>query len=107
MDGSKAYYEAEQVVKDGENAALIVAPGVYFPREMPTPALAYQIINKVTGVIEFEEVQLASAWEAFQHFDKHLGDIHAEMRGEKKSPNIELISSTGFPLGDASDEPKH
>lgn len=95
------------VLKEGTNCNLIVAPGIYFPREMAVPALAYQIINTVSGVIEFEEVQLASAWEAFQHFDKHLGDIHAEMRGEKKVPTIELVSSTGFPLPDDPDVPRH
>lgn len=95
------------VLKEGTNCNLIVAEGLYFPREMPKPALAYQIINTTTGVVEFEEVQLASAWEAFQHFDKHLSDIHAELRGEKKGPAIELVTSTGFPVGE-SDEPfKH
>lgn len=84
------------VLKEGVNATLQVAPGLYFPKEMGTAALAYQVINKKTGVVEFEEVQLGAAWEAFQHFDTIIGDIYDELEG-KKAPVLAVVGADALP----------
>lgn len=78
------------ILKDGTFIILQVAPGIYFPKEMGSAVNAYQLVNKKTGVVEFEEVQLGAAWEAFQHFEQVCGDIYNEMEG--KSP-LEIVST--------------
>lgn len=80
------------IIKEGKIVTLQVAPGIYFPKEMKDAANAYQIVNNRTGVIEFEEVQLAAAWEAFNHFDKFLSEVFDEIDGVEKSPLV--IAST-------------
>lgn len=86
-------------LKIGTNVTLKVAPGVYFPEQVGV-ALAYQIVNNRTEVVEFEEVQLAAAWEAFSHFDKVIGDIYDEMEGRAK-PSLLVVGADALP-----DEPK-
>jgi hypothetical protein len=81
------------ILKEGTNVTLKVGKGLYFPREMLVDADAYQVVNNKTGVIEFEEVQLAGAWEAFQHFDKAIGEIWDEMEGNRPAPALEIVSA--------------
>ena len=85
----------EQVLKDGTNVYLKVGKGVYFPEQVGN-ALAYQVVNKKTAVVEFEEVQLAAAWEAFAHFDKVIGAIYDEMEGKEK-PALEIVTANALP----------
>ena len=85
------------ILKEGTNVDLQVGKGLYFPREMLVDADAYQVVNKKTGVVEFEEVQLAGAWEAFQHFDKAIGEIYDEMEGKASTPALVLASSMPDP----------
>lgn len=89
-------------LKVGTNVTLKVAPGVYFPEQVGE-ALAYQVVNNKTGVVEFEEVQLAAAWEAFTHFDTVIGDIYDEIAGKTK-PAIQLVSSDKSPVELAAEE---
>jgi hypothetical protein len=86
-----------EILKEGEHVTLQVDDGIYFPKEMSAAALAYQVVNNKTKVVEFEEVQLAAAWEAFQHFDKFLGEIYAEMSGERKAPSLALVGADEMP----------
>jgi hypothetical protein len=81
------------ILKEGTTVDLQVGKGLYFPKEMDVDAPAYQVINKKTGVVEFEEVQLAGAWEAFQHFDKAIREIYDEMEGKEPAPALVLVNS--------------
>lgn len=84
------------ILKEGTNVNLQVSDGLYFPKEMGEGVKAYQLVNRKTGVVEFEEVQLAAVWEAFQHFEAVLGEIYDEMDGKTK-PSIEIASAADLP----------
>lgn len=70
------------VLKEGKNVTLRVGTGLYFPKEMGDSVQAYQLVNNKTGVVEFEEVQLAAVWEAFVHFEATLDEVYAEIEGK-------------------------
>lgn len=67
------------ILKTGENVTLQVGTGLYFPKEMGDGVKAYQLVNNKTGVVEFEEVQLAAVWEAYIHFEATLSEIYSEI----------------------------
>jgi hypothetical protein len=79
-------------LKEGKFITLRVAPGLYFPKEMGDAVSAYQLVNNKTGVVEFEEVQLGAAWEAYQHFEQVVGEIYDEMEG-RTTPALEIVGS--------------
>ena len=87
-------------LKVGKSVTLQVGPGVYFPDQVGK-ALAYQIVNNKTQVVEFEEVQLAAAWEAFSHFDKVISDIYDEMDGKEKPVPLIVPSSESGPVSES------
>jgi hypothetical protein len=84
------------VLKEGKHIDLIVAKGVYFPEPLSQGLMAYQLVNKKTGIVEFEEVQLAAAWEAFGHFDIMLGEVYDAIDG-KITPSLTLVGADEMP----------
>lgn len=76
------------ILKEGRNVTLKVGEGLYFPKEMGEGVKAYQLINNKTGVIEFEEVQLAAVWEAFVHFEQTLDEVYAEIDGKTPEEGV-------------------
>ena len=85
------------VIKEGKHIDLIVGDGVYFPEPLSKGLRAYQLVNKKTGIVEFEEVQLAAAWEAFGHFDVMLGEVYDAIDGKLPTPSLALVGADEMP----------
>lgn len=83
------------ILKEGKNVTLKVGEGIYFPDKMKASALAYQLVNNKTGVVEFEEVQLAACWEAFGHFEEALNAIYDEIEG-RTAPTLEIVPASAL-----------
>ncbi len=84
------------ILKEGEIVDLVVGDGLYFPEAMPKGLKAYQLINKRTGIVEFEEVQLAAAWEAFTHFEIILKEVYDAIEGNT-GPQLTLVGADEMP----------
>lgn len=84
------------ILKEGKNVDLVVGEGVYFPEPLGKGLKAYQLVNKKTGIVEFEEVQLAAAWEAFGHFDVMLQEVYDGIDGIT-SPTLALVGADEMP----------
>lgn len=84
------------ILKEGKFVDLIVGDGIYFPEAMPKGLKAYQLVNKQTGIVEFEEVQLAACWEAFGHFEAILQEVYDAIEG-KVGPALALVGADEMP----------
>ncbi len=85
------------LIKEGKYIDLIVGEGVYFPEPLGKGLRAYQLVNKKTGIVEFEEVQLAAAWEAFGHFDVMLGEVYDAIEGKTPASGLVLVGADDVP----------
>lgn len=84
------------VLKEGKHITLRVAEGLYFPEGMQKGLKCYQIVNNRSGVVEFEEVQLAACWEAFEHFEALIGEVWDEIDGNT-APKLSIVSADEMP----------
>lgn len=63
-----------------EHVNVVYGPSSIATKQNENP-LTYKVINKRTGVVEYEDQVLPDIWRAAQQLNKAIGDVYDMMQG--------------------------